>query len=577
MKKLLQFVLAVTLMFTAIESKAQLTNGSIANDFTFPDLNGNTQHLYALLDSGYTVFIDVSAAWCGPCWAYHNGTTAGTSGVPALDGLYAAHGPAGTNDVRVLLIEGELTNTTAQLHGITGTIVPNTGYNDDTQGDWVTGTPYPIVDLSSATPGAGSFLSSYSIAYFPTIYMICPDRSVTLAGQVTAAVLYADKGACMTATNPDDAQMMLSTSLNIGLQGCDSVTPQFRIGNLGTTNLTSATLTYKVDGTTQKVINWTGSIAPYGNTVVTGVKVGSLMPGTHTASVVVSNPNGGTDLTASDNTASVPFLIYTTAGAGTVTESFESGAIPSSWANYNGGSTTTWVIGTTGAGGSAHSMHCDLYNTTSGDIDYEEFPLSFAGISAPVLTFDIANAQSTSTSSDKFEVDISVDCGAHWVPRYVRMGAALATAGVVATSFTPTLPSQWRHETVTLTPYANQSGLLMRFKTVSAAGNNVWIDNINVGMAAGIATYTSPVESVNIFPNPAADNTNVNFTLSETNIVTISLFNLVGQLVSTESLGKLAEGEHTFNFSTEELKNGLYFITVRVGNESITKKVTITR
>ena len=87
-------------------SFAQLPNGSLAPDWTLTDLNGTTHNLYSYLDSGYTVFIDFSAVWCGPCWSYH------ISG--ALENLYIDHGPTGypnvspnnTNDVMVFFIEG---------------------------------------------------------------------------------------------------------------------------------------------------------------------------------------------------------------------------------------------------------------------------------------------------------------------------------------------------------------------------------------------------------------------------------------------------------------------------------------
>ena len=52
-------------------SYAQLPDGSTAPDFTVTDINGETYRLYDLLDSGYTVVIDLNATWCGPCWSYH--------------------------------------------------------------------------------------------------------------------------------------------------------------------------------------------------------------------------------------------------------------------------------------------------------------------------------------------------------------------------------------------------------------------------------------------------------------------------------------------------------------------------
>ena len=82
-----------------------MPDGSVAPDFTLTDLNGTSHNLYNLLDDGYTVFIDFSAIWCGPCWGYH------TSG--ALEDLYMNHGPAGypnvnantTDDVMVFFIK----------------------------------------------------------------------------------------------------------------------------------------------------------------------------------------------------------------------------------------------------------------------------------------------------------------------------------------------------------------------------------------------------------------------------------------------------------------------------------------
>ena len=67
MKKLLLAILTII----TINVSAQLPDGSLAPDWTMTDLNGTVHHLYEYLDDGYTVFIDFSAVWCGPCWSYH--------------------------------------------------------------------------------------------------------------------------------------------------------------------------------------------------------------------------------------------------------------------------------------------------------------------------------------------------------------------------------------------------------------------------------------------------------------------------------------------------------------------------
>lgn len=150
-------------------AKAQLPNGSIAPDFTGTDLDGNTHNLYDLLNAGKTVYIDVSATWCGPCWNYHN--------THALRDIWEDYGPGGTDEAFVLMIEGDAATNTACLYGPSGCV-------GGTQGDWVTGTPYPIIDDASI---AGLL----AITYFPTIYCICPvDKKIYVTGQLPATGLW---------------------------------------------------------------------------------------------------------------------------------------------------------------------------------------------------------------------------------------------------------------------------------------------------------------------------------------------------------------------------------------------------
>src|SRR5687767_7642911 len=98
-RKLL-FTLAIVL--GSISGIAQVKVGDIAPDFNLLDINGKPQHLYSFLDSGYTVIIDVSAAWCGPCWDAHQGKV-----FDKLTSHYGKNGSISPGKVKVLFIEGE--------------------------------------------------------------------------------------------------------------------------------------------------------------------------------------------------------------------------------------------------------------------------------------------------------------------------------------------------------------------------------------------------------------------------------------------------------------------------------------
>lgn len=95
MKKQLLSLFAATALF-ATTANAQMQSECISPDFTATDLNGTTWHLYDILNSGKTVYIDISATWCGPCWNYHN--------TGNLENLYNTYGPPGTDEVMVFYI-----------------------------------------------------------------------------------------------------------------------------------------------------------------------------------------------------------------------------------------------------------------------------------------------------------------------------------------------------------------------------------------------------------------------------------------------------------------------------------------
>jgi hypothetical protein len=145
MKKFLQNVSLAMGLLVAGSANAQLANGALMPaGLVLTDINGNTHDLDALLSQGKALFIDVSATWCGPCWGFHQ------TGI--LEELYATYGPEGTDEVRVFFIEGDGQTTIDQLNGI----------GSGTQGNWVAGTPYPIVDDAAAG-------DALSVGFFPTL------------------------------------------------------------------------------------------------------------------------------------------------------------------------------------------------------------------------------------------------------------------------------------------------------------------------------------------------------------------------------------------------------------------------
>ena len=557
------FVAGLTLAFNA---SAQLPNGSICPDWTGTDINGNTWHLYDLLDAGKTVFIDVSATWCGPCWNYHTGVTNGTGGIPALEGLYNTYGPSGTNELMVFYIEGDAATNNADLNG-TGT---------NTQGDWVSGTPYPIIDDAAI----GNTL--LDISYFPTIYMVCPDRVIVENGQITTAAHKAKMDAgCYTAVTGDDAGVSTSPDMFSQFFGCTAPgTLQFRLGNYGSTTLTSATLNISINGGAPTTQPWSGSLAPYTTALVSITPTGGV-GGDNTCSLTVSSPNGGADVNAANNSKDIHFFLYPSTGSGSIVEGYE--AAPANWfaIDPNDDGTTWFRYSATGDGGYGNSNGgavLEMYYSTNGHIDdYQAPTASFAGMAHPLLKFDMAYAEYTSggtTYKDRLKVKVSTNCEATWTTVYDVQGDNLMTGGVATAYFIPTA-SQWRTEYVDLSQFIGQTQVLVRFEGVSGYGNNVFIDNVNLTEGTAITPVNNVAEEMSIYPNPATDMASVNFSLTEISNVQITVTNALGQIVYTNNLGQLAVGSTSTNIDLNNLASGLYKVTLQAGNSTQTQKLSV--
>ncbi|HTF03312.1 MAG TPA: T9SS type A sorting domain-containing protein [Bacteroidia bacterium] len=544
MKKILSLFAGVVLSVSAF---AQLTPGSTAPNWTYQDLNGNTWDLYTLTAQGKTVFIDVSATWCGPCWNYHN--------THALRDIYNEYGPTGTivpGEIMVFFIEGDAATTLADLNG--------TGSN--TQGNWVSGTTYPIIDPGSAT---NTFNSNYAIGYFPTVYKVCPDNKIYEVGQASPQALLNSINSCTFAT---DAFPSAGPS---ALQCATMFSPTFDLKNNGTTTMTSCTVTYTYDGGTPATYNWSGSLATGASTTVT-LPSASFTAATHTMEVITSNPNGGNDNNNTNNLQEYTFTINTAAAtsAPLVNNISATGFPYASWLVNDADNAYPWTRVTANGG----SLKKDCY--TDGNVgsidDFIVEPVDMTSLTSATLTFDVANRRYSAAYTESLEVLVSADCGVTWTSVWMKSGATLSTVtGYQTTAFTPTT-AQWRAESADLSAFAGDTKVFVMFRATNGYGNNMYVDNINISGVTGIADQVSDNTNISLFPNPANSTANLSFELGSKSEVTVNVYNTLGELVFSENKGELAPGKQLVAISTENLSNGMYMVELVAGdNTSVTR------
>ena len=105
----------------------------------------------------------------------------------------------------------------------------------------------------------------------------------------------------------------------------------------------------------------------------------------------------------------------------------------------------------------------------------------------------------------------------------------------------------------------------------------LWGSCIDMGvyeyLFPGINEKPAKVQAIYLFPNPARQETTIYFSLQSNVWVTIELYNSTGEKVQTIINGNLQAGEHALSCQTAPLKPGIYFCTIKSGDQVITQKL----
>lgn len=539
MKKLFTFLVASLFSVVAF---AQLPAGAFAPDFSLYEINRTTGtmitdqtiNLYSMLNDYKTVYIDVSASTCSPCYSFHQTGT--------LETLYNNFGPNSTvNDSRVLFVEGAQTgNSWASLTG-------------QVSGTWnCVNVPYPVIPLAIA-PNApnnyNSFHSGYNIAYFPTIYMICPNRQVFELDRdgTNQANAYHNLIAtmCPTWTNTYDALVSMKTDIKSVYNCHYEFSPQIVLQNMGSATMTSAEIRITHNSDVQ-TINWTGNLEQFDWQNVDLPSVSGTDGGDHTYSVEVVSINGNTN--QGTNSFTKNFLVQTSSTISELSQNFSSENItPWNLVDYTDG--YCFVYGEAGA------LVFNAYSISNGGTAELSAPmLNFANVANPGLTFDIAYKRYNNNSKEKVQVKASGDCGETWTTVYTKQGAELATGANTSSNYVATA-SDYRTESVDLSAFANMDKVLLKFVFTSTYGNNVWLDNINIGNDV-VAVENFENSMLSVYPNPAKDLLNVTY---DKNIERAEIYDVYGRLVktfttvgNTINISDLSTGVYMINFTTED-------------------------
>jgi hypothetical protein len=98
---------------------------------------------------------------------------------------------------------------------------------------------------------------------------------------------------------------------------------------------------------------------------------------------------------------------------------------------------------------------------------------------------------------------------------------------------------------------------------------------LNMNPLASIDEEALVASNMNLYPNPAADYTTLEFELLNDTKMSFEISDVTGKVVYSEALSNLSKGKHSINIDTQTFSEGVYFLNVRTGNNVTSKKLVI--
>ncbi|MEI7803247.1 MAG: peptide-N-glycosidase F-related protein, partial [Bacteroidota bacterium] len=292
--------------------------------------------------------------------------------------------------------------------------------------------------------------------------------------------------------------------------------PVVRIRNGGTTPLTSATITYGLDGGATYTYNWTGNLGFLQTADVTLASMYWEGNGSNKFYATISNPNGGTDLNEHNNTARTHF---------------------NSPAVYDLSSSTV------------HKFVLEVKTNLFGS--ETSYQLRSSG---GVILLDRNNLANNTFYRDTFIYN-----------EYECYTFEIFDAGEDGLSF-------WNNPDQG-SGYARlkRADFPLILKSFPADFGAEFIHNFKINWPLGVTETKTIESSMNVVPNPAIDAIDVTVALTNgSDKVEATLMDLSGRILKKQIQPFAPAAE--FNFDVTDLAQGLYFVKVKSGTNEFTEK-----
>ena len=140
------------------------------------------------------------------------------------------------------------------------------------------------------------------------------------------------------------------------------------------------------------------------------------------------------------------------------------------------------------------------------------------------------------------------------------------------TSYTFAMNSAWKAQDISLVGFVSYFNANTAQREVL---NSVEIKLNN--LITSVEEIKKDASSLNIFPNPTSDLTNLELNLDNSSAVIVEVIDFTGKRLLLEDFGVMSAGKQRMQLNLANLASGMYFVNVRIGDQVVTRKVSVTK
>lgn len=254
-----------------------------------------------------------------------------------------------------------------------------------------------------------------------------------------------------------------------------------------------------------------------------------------------------------------------------INESFEADNFPYQFWKTETETGNDWNLSNLAAASGSRSLqHIAAGSDVGRKAVFFTEPYDFTGIGSPFCNFKLAFARKNE-SIDVLKVYMSTDCDHNWTLRYNKAGSSLATAVDTSDEFIP-LASQWRQEGFNVNPAAGSSHVRFRFEFTYRGGQNIYLDDLNVGSLTAVGQKFDNDFQIRVLPNPSDENAWIEIDLSPSVPVSAALFAPDGRCVIAHVVALADQQKQCFTIGRPN-SPGIYLLRIEVNGRQFSQKI----